>query len=43
MKENIMNGIYDELISKVLHPERLMRISQKYNIEFITLVQIYYD
>ena len=38
-----MNRFYDELISKVLHPDRLIRISQKYNIEFIKLVQIYYD
>ena len=43
LKENMMYGFYDELISKILHPDRLMRISQKYNIEFIILVQIYYD
>ena len=43
MKEIMMNGFYDELISKVLHPDRLMKISQKYNIEFIQLVQIFYD
>ena len=43
LKENMMTGFYDELISKVLKPDRLIRISQKYNIEFINLVQIYYD
>lgn len=41
MKERMMNGIYEELIAKVLNPERLMRISKKHNIDFIDLVKMY--
>jgi hypothetical protein len=31
----------NELVSYVLHPNRLLRISKKYNMEFIDLIQIY--
>ena len=41
IKEHMMNTIYEELISTVLNPERLMRISKRFNIEFIDLVKMY--
>ena len=41
IKERMMNGIYEELILKVLNPERLLKISKRFNIEFIDLVKMY--
>ena len=41
IKENMMNTINEELIAKVFNPDRLLRICEKYNIEFIKLMEIY--
>jgi hypothetical protein len=40
---NKLNGkiIMKELAEKVFHPTRLLNISNKYNIDFIDLIDIY--
>ncbi len=41
-KEKLIgNIILEELVSKVFNPNRLIKISKKYNIEFIDLVDLY--
>jgi hypothetical protein len=43
MNLNLLNGrlIMKELFEKVFHPSRLLNICNKYNIDFIDLMDIY--
>jgi hypothetical protein len=42
MKKNrAISGMTEELIAKVFHPDRLVRICKKYKIQFLELIQIY--
>jgi len=42
MKLNRINsGLAEELIARVFHPDRLLYISKKYNIDFDMLMEIY--
>jgi len=43
MSMSLLNGerIIKELVEKVFHPSRLLNICNKYNIDFIDLMDIY--